>query len=288
MLATLLLGLALSHGPIPAAQASAAQAFKAAAAAKASAPAPAAKETAVPAARPAAAPAAKETATPAAKPAATPAPAAPTPPPAAAPLDPEVKHAVDQMQRFYEETRDFEARFEQRYTYKSFGRTTKASGRVRFLKAGRSMRWDYDKPNEKVFVINGNKVYAYDKEAKQLTISGIDTERLSASITFLWGQGKLEREFDIKKASRQDLQGGLALELTPKSPDPRFQKVFFLLDPKSYAVRETIVVDPDGSENRVSFLEVKTNSGFGKEAFGIEPPPDTQILRLDGSGPAGK
>lgn len=253
MIATLLLSLALSNGPITPAQ------------------------PAVPAPK-------KEASAPA-----TSAPQALQEPAAApAPADPEVKHAVDQMQRFYEETRDFEARFQQRYTYKSFGRTTVAKGRVRFLKAGRSMRWDYDKPNEKAFVINGNKVYAYDTEAKQLTVSGIDTERLSASITFLWGQGKLEREFHIKKATRQDLQGGIGLELVPKIPDPRFQKVFFLLDPKSYAVRETIVVDPDGSENRVSFLDVKTNAGFGKEAFNLEYPPDTQVIRLDGAGPAGK
>ena len=202
-------------------------------------------------------------------------------PAAAIAMDPAVRKAVDQMQKFYEETKDFSSRFEQTYSYKSFARTTRASGRMKFMKAGAAMRWDYDKPDEKVFVVSGNKVFAYVKEAKQLTVSPIDTDKLSASVTFLWGQGRLDREFDIAPATRKDLAGGIALELTPKKPDPRFQKVFFRIDPQTYAVLESIVVDPDGSENRMAFLDVKTNSGFGKEAFAIDQPADTQILRLD-------
>lgn len=203
-------------------------------------------------------------------------------------VDPEVRPAVEKMQKFYEDTRDFQANFQQTYKYKSFGRTTEARGRVRFLKADAAMRWDYldkaDKP-EKVFVVNGDKVYAFDREAKQLTISGIDTERLSASITFLWGKGRLEREFIIKKADRPDLKDGIALELTPKTPDPRFQKVYFLVDPATYAVRSTLVIDPDGSENRMRFFDVKANTGFGPDAFHLDPPPDTQVLRLDQARP---
>ena len=208
------------------------------------------------------------------------APKTPVPPMAPAP-EPDVKRAVEKMQRFYEETKDFTASFQQTYRYKSFATTKKASGRVRFMKAGGSMRWDYLKPDDKVFVISGRKIYSYDKEAKQLAIASIDTDRLSASVTFLWGQGKLEREFDVRKADRKDLVGGIALELTPKVPDPRFREVFFLLDPMTYAVRESLVIDPDGSENTVAFSEVKTNTGFSNDVFKIDYPKDTQILRLD-------
>lgn len=44
-------------------------------------------------------------------------------------------------------------------------------------------------------------------------------------------------------------------------------------------------MDPDGSENRIGFLEPKLNQGLTKEAFAIEPPADTQIIRLDQPGP---
>ena len=86
---------------------------------------------------------------------------------------------------------------------------------------------------------------------------------------------------DIRRADRKDLAGGIALELTPKVADPRFREVFFLLDPKTHAVKESLVIDPDGSENRVAFFDVKTNTGFSDAAFQIDYPKDTQILHLD-------
>ena len=197
------------------------------------------------------------------------------------PMDPEVRKAVDSMQKFYEDTKDFQADFKQVYKYKTFAKTTESTGRMRFRKAGPSMRWDYLKPSEKVFVVAAERVFAYDKEAKQLIVSRLNADRLSASITFLWGQGKLDQEFRIAKATRKDLPGGIALELTPKVTDPRFQKVFFLLDSKSFSVKETIVVDPDGSENRMTFSNQKTNAGLSDDVFKIEPPADVQVKRLD-------
>ena len=197
-------------------------------------------------------------------------------------MDPAVKKAVDSMQKFYEETKDFQADFHQTYKYKTFARTSEASGKMLFTKAGPNMRWDYAKPDAKVFVIAADKVFAYMKEAKQLTISRMSTDRLSASITFLWGQGKLDREFRISKADRKDLKDGVALELVPKIADPRFQRIFFLLDPKLFSVKETIVVAPDGSENHMAFTNSKANSGIGSDAFAIKQPDDTQIIHLDG------
>lgn len=207
------------------------------------------------------------------------------PPPAAVgekAMDSDTRHAVDAMQKFYEDTKDFQADFHQSYTYKTFGRTAEADGTMRFKKDGPSMRWDYAKPSQKVFVIAAEKVFFYDKDAKRLTISRLSADRLSASITFLWGQGKLDREFRISKAGRKDLKDGIALELVPKVPDPRFQRIFFLLDPQTHAVKETVVVDPDGSENHMTFSHVKTNAGISNDAFKIERPEGTEVVHLDG------
>ena len=37
------------------------------------------------------------------------------------------------------------------------------------------------------------------------------------------------------------------------------------------------VVDPDGSENAISFLALKTNVGIDENHFKISPPPGTQV-----------
>jgi len=193
-------------------------------------------------------------------------------------MAPDVKALVDRMQAFYEKTTDFIASFQQQYTYKTFNRTQTSNGKVTFLKPA-MMRWEYEKPTAKTFVLSGDKVYAYDPEAMTMTISGIKTNELSASVTFLWGVGRLEKEFSIARQPCASCKGVL-LELTPLRQDPRFQKVQLEVDPKTAQVLKSVVVDPDGSENAIAFSELKTGQGVAKDRFKIDPPPDTQVIDL--------
>jgi outer membrane lipoprotein carrier protein len=208
--------------------------------------------------------------------------------PGDAPMAPEVKKLVDAMQAFYEKASDFQAHFEQTYHYATFKRVQKSSGQVIFKKPA-LMRWDYEKPSVKTIVVAGTAVYMYDAEAQQLTKAPFQLDKLSASVSFLLGRGKLADEFRIAKATRADLTGGTALELVPKQADPRFDRIFFVVDPKTSAVTQSLVVDPDGSENHMTFTAVKTNQGLGAEAFHFEPPAGTQIIDMTqglGTSPA--
>ncbi|MCI0571401.1 MAG: outer membrane lipoprotein carrier protein LolA, partial [Myxococcaceae bacterium] len=94
----------------------------------------------------------------------------------ARPLAPDVQALVDRMQRFYESTADFTADFQQEYTYKAFRRKQSSRGKVTFKKPG-MMRWEYTEPSPRTFVLAANKVYAYDPEARTLTVGGLDTSQ---------------------------------------------------------------------------------------------------------------
>ncbi|MEW5742499.1 MAG: outer membrane lipoprotein carrier protein LolA [Myxococcota bacterium] len=197
----------------------------------------------------------------------------------AKPMTPEVKELVDRMQAFYEKTQDFSATFEQVYTYKMFKRVTKSAGKVTYKKPA-LMRWEYEtqdgKPSPRTFVLAGDRVYAYDPGAKLLTRAGISTNQLSASVTFLWGQGRLADEFSIAAVACDKCTGRL-LELTPLVPDPRFKRVKLEVDPKTAQVIRSIVIDPDGSENAITFLGMTTNLGIDEKTFKLAPPPGTQV-----------
>ncbi|MBI3181815.1 MAG: outer membrane lipoprotein carrier protein LolA [Myxococcales bacterium] len=188
----------------------------------------------------------------------------------------EVKALVERMQSFYEKTEDFTARFRQDYTYKTFKRTQTSTGKVMFKKPG-LMRWDYETPAPKSFVLAGDKVYAHDPEARTLTKAAVASNQLSASVTFLWGKGRLADEFAIEKKAC-DKCSGVLLELTPLAPDPRFLKIRFEVDPKTAQVLRSTVVDPDGSENAIAFTELKTNTGVDEQRFKLAPPEGTQII----------
>lgn len=195
-------------------------------------------------------------------------------------LAPDVKALVDRVQGFYEKTKDFTADFKQDYTYKAFKRTVTSSGKVLFKKPQGSMpslmRWEYEKPNPKTFVLAGDRVLAHDPEAKLVTAAAISTNQLSASVTFLFGVGKLENEFDIVKKACAKCTG-IQLEMTPLVIDPRFKKILLEVDDKTGMVLKSTVIDPDGSENAISFLNLKTNVGVADSAFKISPPPGTQV-----------
>ncbi len=193
-----------------------------------------------------------------------------------APMTTDVKELVDRMQAFYEKTTDFTADFKQDYTYKAFKRTQSSSGKVTYAKPAQ-MRWDYEKPSARTFVLAKDKVVALDPEAMTMTTMAMSTSQLSASVTFLWGQGKLADEFSIVKKECATCKG-TQLELTPLKPDPRFQKVLLEVEPKSATVMKSTVIDPDGSENAISFGTMKQNTGVDAAKFKLSPPPGTQVI----------
>ncbi|MFY1824616.1 outer-membrane lipoprotein carrier protein LolA [Myxococcus fulvus] len=193
----------------------------------------------------------------------------------ATPMAPEVKTLVDRMQAFYEKTGDFRAGFKQDYKYKTFRRTQSSEGVVTYKKPG-LMRWEYQTPSARTFVLAGNKIYAYDPAAQSLTVAGVDTSQLSASVTFLFGQGRLADEFAITKGACKDCKGTL-LVLNPLKEEPRFKQVRLEVDPASAQVLKSTVVDPDGSENTISFVNLKTNVGLAADSFKLDVPDDTRV-----------
>jgi outer membrane lipoprotein carrier protein len=180
------------------------------------------------------------------------------------------------MQGFYERTQDFTADFKQEYHYKTFNRTVVSTGTVAFQKPAK-MRWEYLTPSKRSFVLSADRIYALDPEAQTLTKAALPTSQLSASVTFLWGKGKLSDEFDISRTECKECLGTL-LTLLPKKPDARFREVQLDIDPKSAQVRRSIVIDPDGSRNVITFSNLKTNVSLPKETFQLTPPPGTQII----------
>jgi outer membrane lipoprotein carrier protein len=190
-------------------------------------------------------------------------------------LAPDVKALVDRVQAFYEKTQDFTADFKQDYTYKAFKRTQTSSGKVTFKKPA-LMRWEYEKPSPRTFVLAGDRVFDHDPEAKLITRAALSTNQLSASVTFLFGVGKLENEFAIVKKACAKCTG-TQLEMTPLVPDPRFKKILLEVDEKTAQVLKSTVIDPDGSENAISFLNLTTNVGINESHFKLTPPPGTQV-----------
>jgi outer membrane lipoprotein carrier protein len=188
--------------------------------------------------------------------------------------------AIQRTQAFYVKAQDLSASFVQTYKNQAFHQTLTSDGRLVWKKPG-MIRFDYEKPEAKFFVVKHDRIVSYSPGAQQAVTGAFHADKLSASVSFLFGKGDLATEFNVKKADRADLSPGVALLLTPKKEDPRFERLYLVLDAQSYEVRESIVVDGSGNENRFVFSDVKVNTAVPDTAFDYKLPEGTQVLKMD-------
>jgi outer membrane lipoprotein carrier protein len=213
--------------------------------------------------------------------------APPAAPPTAAP-DAALDAVIDTIQKTYEGTTDFRGRFTQKFTYTMLRRTQESSGIVTFQKPGR-MRWDYDKPQAKNFIVDGKALWIVQPEDKVAFVNAcFQQDGLTASVAFLWGEGKLREQFNISWfdgvfGEKTDHH----LLLLPKDNNSVFARLILVVDPKTSRVKQSVVVDPTGNVNQFLFSELKFNvgkaGGVAPATFQYTPTGNMNAQRLPGS-----
>jgi outer membrane lipoprotein carrier protein len=192
--------------------------------------------------------------------------------PAAAPI-------VTRMQKYYDATRDLHAHFEQQLE-SPIGGKKKASGEVWLKKPGK-MRWDYVKPEKKLMVSDGKTLWVYEPEDEQAFKQDMSASTLPAQVSFLVGESKLDKEFDISIADAQAGVGGpgdVVLKLVPKTPTVAYHHLLFVVDEKSGQVKETIIYDQSQGQNRLIFTGLEQNKNSDDSRFRFSPPAGTKVL----------
>lgn len=207
-----------------------------------------------------------------------------TTPKADAKADAKLDAVVDTLQKTYEGTKDFKGRFTQKFTYTMLRRTQESSGSVSFEKPGR-MRWDYDKPQEKAFVVDGKALWVVQPADKVAFVNAcFQQDGLTASVAFLWGEGRLREQFNISWfdgvfGDKSDHH----LLLVPKENNSVFARLILVIDPTTSRVKQSVVVDPTGNVNQFMFKDLKFNSGIAAGTFTYTPPAGINAQRLPGS-----
>ena len=197
---------------------------------------------------------------------------------------PDVNAIVDRLQKTYESTTDFNARFTQRYTMMVLKKTQESSGTVVFAKPGK-MRWDYAAPTKKSFIVANGKLHVVQPEDNTALIDHCFKEDgLTASVSFLWGSGRIKEEFDVGPfAGTFGAKTDHHLLLVPKAKNSVFAKIILVVDPVTSRVKQSIVVDPQGNVNQFIFEDAKFNSGVKDTRFNVELPSSMAVSRMPGS-----
>jgi outer membrane lipoprotein carrier protein len=206
------------------------------------------------------------------------------PPPAAAkaasPMGaPTAEEVAARIQGFYDRTKTFKARFQQRYTIPRYNKQIDSAGQVVFQKPGK-MSWRYTNNGNRV-VADGNTIKVYEKENKQVFIQQMSKSQYPAALSFLVGGGDLRKSFSLRllDAKQLSFEGGWVLEAKPKEPSPTYQTMLIYADAATNQVRRVLILDAQGNRNRFDFLEPVVNQAVTAGEFTFEPPAGTKIVK---------
>ncbi|HET6610669.1 MAG TPA: outer membrane lipoprotein carrier protein LolA [Kofleriaceae bacterium] len=190
-----------------------------------------------------------------------------------APAQAVADRVIARVQAFYDDTAHLTAKFRQTYTNATFGRNSVSSGRVWLKKPGK-MRWDYINTHGKVdksFISDGKTLWAVEHDNKQAYIKNLNDEALPVAVTFLTGTGQLGREFKVAldKSKTYGAAGDYVLELTPKKRTAQYKTLWLVVDPKSYRVKQSIILEPSGNTNHFRFYEPNTRAPVKESYFHV-------------------
>jgi len=173
----------------------------------------------------------------------------------------------------------FQAEFEQYYYSSTVSVPLHEKGRLFFKKPG-MMKWEYQEPEEKVFLIKDGIFWDYNKEEEQLIKYNIAEERQNSEvIALLSGQMKILDTYDVQYSPfPTENNDSKQLRLTPR--DEEYADSFLLLeiDEKTWFILKIISFDWTGNKTEFHFQKFGTNVSFDDDTFELKIPPGTEII----------
>lgn len=184
------------------------------------------------------------------------------------------------VQGFYDNTRTFQARFEQVYHIEAYNRKKRSTGLVIFQRPGR-MNWKYDEPNGNRVVSDGQLLKVYEQDKSQVVEQPLGASQYPAVLSFLVGKGNLREMFNLRRLDekRMNFEGGYVLEGTPKKETSAYTKVIMYIDAETAQVRRMLVIDAQRNRNLFTFSNPTVNAAVPAKTFEFTPPPGTQVVR---------
>lgn len=181
--------------------------------------------------------------------------------------------AVDQLHQFLTNTRTLKAEFTQMVIGKSGRKPQNSSGLVAISRPGK-LRWDIQKPYPQLVVGDGEKIWIYDTELKQVTVRKSGQAISGSPAAILSGNNDLEKNFTLSEAG--EAEGMVWVEATPKASDSGFEKVrlgFAGSDLKAMELQDSF-----GQTTHIRFSKLERNPALPASTFKFVPPAGVDVV----------
>jgi outer membrane lipoprotein carrier protein len=154
------------------------------------------------------------------------------------------------------------------------------SGRLLVKKPGK-MRWTYVKPDEKVFVSDGRKMYSYIPADRQVYVTTVPPDdQASTPALFLAGRGNLLRDFGITSIAPPSgaPDNAVALRLMPRTKERDYETLVLVADRSTLQLRMLVADDRQGGQSVFSFSNLRENIGVSDAEFAFKIPRGADVI----------
>jgi outer membrane lipoprotein carrier protein len=184
--------------------------------------------------------------------------------------------AVKRLQQRYDSTRTLTAEFRQSVESPTLAGKLESRGKVAFEKPNH-MRWDYEPPDEQVIVGDGEVLWIYQPDQKQVIKAPLaEAFQAQTPMNFLAGLGHVERDF-TPTLEGEDAKHWV-LKLVPRK-DQGVGTLVLTVAKSDAAIEEARLTDPLGTTTRLVFSGERRNVQLAPDLFRFAPPPGVDVVR---------
>ncbi len=201
---------------------------------------------------------------------------------AQAPHQPTAASLAQRVDAHYNHLQSLQTRYTERYRGMGLNRTE--TGTLTLRKPGH-MRWAYDSPPGKLFLLDGRFATSYTPGDAQATrIPARQLDDLRSPLRFLLGHAQLSKELDGLTLTLVD--GGYTLSGKPRGEPGRgaanLRSLALTVDAAG-VIHAMRMEETDGSTTSFNFTDQHENTNTRDADFIFKPPPGVTVI--DGSAP---
>ena len=187
-----------------------------------------------------------------------------------------VTEVVQQLQAKYQNMQTLQANFSQSYQSKRFSGGGITESGVVYMQKGGLMKWEYQKPERKIFLSDGLFYFYYVPQDKQVVKTPVDHQTQQSPALFLAGRGNFAKDFTAQWADPRP--GSRLIKLTPVKPQPDFEYLIVDLDPARNLIMRLLVVDSYDNRTEYKFTNIRENPALPSNFFVFNAPPGTDVV----------
>jgi len=182
--------------------------------------------------------------------------------------------AVATLKRFLSETTRFSSGFSLSVWSESRRKTTHSNGQLALQKPGK-FRWEVDQPYPQLIVGNGEKVWIYDPDLKQVSIRKMEQALGTSPVALLTEtEEELLKHFELREAEKEE---GLEwIEATPKTQESGIFRILMGFTEKGEP-KTMRFFDNFGQITTIRFHNPKKNAKIPEHQFQFTPAEGVEV-----------